>query len=190
MKKIAWQRGLFRIYLLLGVVGLVFAGLSIMPAIEAKSYRDQSNGIDIFRKVVRTNLVEMVGQKYTYDTEYLFTPMTIEEVTLAMKEQGATEKQIRRPLELYRWHLGEFMGASPVSNVSLVIGQSVLNSIYSEARICGSIANSADDKVSLLLILAASLIFGPWIFHYNIKGLFKFVLLPIYRWIWKGFRAE
>ena len=138
MKKVAWKKGLFRIYLILGAIGLIFSIFSIMPTIEAKRYRGEQEAIaKPYLKLCRDVAVQ--SQPQTFIDPIL-------------------EQQLEKQADQY-WNLN-----------------------YR--------ADKAEKKSRVLLSLASLLIVSTWIIHWFIEGLFKFALLPIYRWVQKGFRAE
>lgn len=138
MKKVAWKKGLFRIYLILGAIGLIFAIFSIMPTIEAKRYRGEQEIVaKPYMKLCRDVAVQS-------QTQTVIAPIL--------------EQQLEKQADQY-WNLHDK-------------------------------ADKAEKTSRVLLSLASLLIVGTWIIHWFIEGLFKFALLPIYRWVQKGFRAE
>jgi hypothetical protein len=189
MKKLAWEKGLFRVYLLLNVIGIVFAFISIGSVAEAwklgKEAEELCQKVEEFEK-----LNPIVIDLYRANRK-----INVEELEQQLKEKGAPEWYIQRAATT-------FGVVSETNTLDIVLGRLPPKEVetlfldgvdYVERQFYKwkSAKTYREEKTrDLLLSLTGGFTIAPWILHYSIKWLLEGVVLPILRWVWKGFSAE
>ena len=169
MKKMSWQRGLFRIYLLLAAVGLVTLAITIPKLIDAYKYRKKSRELSTAETAV-----------YSYHSAFARAFPKLEFINYESGKSGFENhlKAINRGVEKGQITL------SSKAEIQLEKYSVLVDAMgFCTADIYYQLYINERERADALLWFGCSAIFAPWVLHYFLK----LAIIPILKWIAKGF---
>ena len=182
MKAIRWERGLFRLYVVLNVIGILFAGYSLYLYQQYLSVVSNA-------KFAETRMIDLEKALNAVAVIYDNSPDTSDdELARKLREQNISEDSVGLILyharDYEHCYFGDNFLASKKEPV-LISFERVMKLYRDDAERCRNRVYPAGKIYKFGISVSGVLILLPWFMHY----ITKFLILPITRWIASGFKS-